>query len=492
MKSKDVIWILIILAIITSLNLSVGYGTHIFRDFEGVFEGAHRINLGQAPYRDFSMPSGPVLYYVQAFFNLFFGLSILSMSMHVIIMSAILVIMFYYVIKEEVPVFLRVVLCVGFYISYYGLLGFPWYNQAAFFFIFFNVFLLLLTKKNLVFVSSILAVFTFFAKQDIGAYHFIFMFAYYIFISKDKLKDALWFVIPFIVLVFSGQLLIGSFGGSGLPLSELVFSRMFKFFRPIYLNNVLLHPFIYLAIFFLYYLFKNKKMREESFLIVMLSAIPLFTTATSGLVHQTLITGFPLILFLIFKIFRKSYPKADLKITHIALFVLLLFAVFNYNYVKFDNESENVMGLYTRSIYQILRPDIAGPTLHYKINEGCFNGGLLHNNNDIERIRMLIENANGDFFSMTEYSFLYCDYGVEPPLNVPLWYHYPITFSDWGDVLAHVDSKKPKLILMPLSHNPGDINYGLLALLQDRGYKQVWQTSKINYSKSIIALESKD
>ena len=55
---------------------------------------------------------------------------------------------------------------------------------------------------------------------------------------------------------------------------------------------------------------------------------------------------------------------------------------------------------------------------------------------------------------MTEYSFLYCDYKINPPKNVPLWWDENVTFFQENilDIIKEVNSSLPKVILVQDAH----------------------------------------
>jgi len=489
--------IAIIILTIIILSLIASFGTPFFRDFAIIHEGAYRIMLGQTPYVDFYLTIGPIVFYLQAFFNLIFGPTILAMSVHVITLSTILTMLFYFTIRKEFNFILRILLSVGFYISYYGLIGFPWYNQTAFFFLFLNLFLILLVKDNyyLFPLSSILAILSFFSKQDIGIYHFIFIGLFFTINSKKRWQLLHSYAVPFILLLIAINTYFNRENGFLGSFASQAGSRILNFFNPMFLLKLIPHIYLYIAILAIILLFfeTNQKNKKLISLIAVVTIIPLLTSATSGLMFQSLITAFPLVLLLLYRFSIRKFQISKFKpIIHIIIFLILLLGVYSYHYARYDEVSESVLTRYSRALFQLTQPGIPGPELHSRFETGCLAGGTLHNNNDLTRIKQLITSNNNDFFNMAEYTYLYCDLQIEPPKNIPLWFHYKVTFFDTKMITDFIEETKPKLIILPLVENQADLSYQLVNEFELLGYKPIWETSKINYYHTLKVLQRKD
>src|SRR3989338_393911 len=85
---------LVIIAFI--FNFLAVFSQKYCTDFQIIFEGGYRIGLGQMPYRDFFLPLGPIVFYLQHIFNQFLGVNIWSMALHSSSLTAVLVVVYYF------------------------------------------------------------------------------------------------------------------------------------------------------------------------------------------------------------------------------------------------------------------------------------------------------------------------------------------------------------------------------------------------------------
>ena len=146
-KTSDLPLLLTLLIIIILSNLIGVYNQDFSYDCPIIFEGGYRILKGQIPYRDFYIPTGPVVYYIQALFSYLFGLNLISLAMHTSTMAIILSLYFFYILNKDFNRFISFIFAYGIYLSFCGITNFPWYTTSAFLFLLLNI--LLLIKNNI-------------------------------------------------------------------------------------------------------------------------------------------------------------------------------------------------------------------------------------------------------------------------------------------------------------------------------------------------------
>ena len=122
-------WALISLGLLNILSIVYIFtlGGMFFRDFSIVFEGGLRILYGQIPFRDFFLPSGPVVYYMQALFHWLCGENASAMLLHASIVNIICLSCLYcfiYVLYHFIPVYIILYKFILFYISLYQFISF--------------------------------------------------------------------------------------------------------------------------------------------------------------------------------------------------------------------------------------------------------------------------------------------------------------------------------------------------------------------------------
>lgn len=213
---KDIIASGIIISVISIMTFLGIYGNPFYRDFTVIFDGGYRIFTGLHPFVDFALFPIPVPFYMQAVFNSIFGPNLIALGFHSIVLSSILSIIFYFMIKRDFNRLVSVIFSIAFFYSFIGIIAFPWYNQIAYFFFLLNFFLIYfkigdLTKKNKLFIfSAILTLLTLFSKTEIGFMHFILVSAYFLIFYKQEMKRiAYYFFLPTIFLFVLIRKIIG-------------------------------------------------------------------------------------------------------------------------------------------------------------------------------------------------------------------------------------------------------------------------------------------
>lgn len=502
---NDILATLFIIFIIGILNLIRAFGQVWFTDFSIIYEGGYRIFTGQVPYVDFYTSVGPVVFYIQAFFNYLFGPTLLAMAVHTIFLSSILTILFYILIRKKLNIILSVIFSISFYLSYYGLIGIPWYNQTALFFFLLNVLIILLynmqDNKKIYFLSYILAALSFFSKQDIGIYYFVMLGIYFWFTNKKNIKGILLlYILPFIISVTGLSLFFNR--ENGFLIESVILSKIFGFINPIYIIKIISSPYIYLMILFIFLIFKtNDQLKVKIYsIIILITSVCLLSSATSDLNFQTIITGFPIIIYLCYTLIAERINLRDLplKLLNFIFFIILILAIFSYHYYMYHDKSQGVLEGYARDFNRIINSNPQeinslkyNPVLDYK----CSKGILLENyqnKKDLDKIRYFIEINNYSFINMGDYTFLYCDYDLPAPKKVPLWYHYGISYSDDEVIIDYIKKEKPKLILIPVSgEDENDHRLILIDKFKAMGYSIIYQTDKIGGFKFSYVMKLK-
>jgi len=130
---------LIILALLAfSLYLSFKAGERGFFAFDQsiVFDGGYRVACGQIPYKDFLLPWGPVVLWVQALFFKLLGVNYFAYLAHAAVVNAcatfssILILRFLFPTEKLISYFAGLLTAVWFYPPF----ATPWPEQMAFFF----------------------------------------------------------------------------------------------------------------------------------------------------------------------------------------------------------------------------------------------------------------------------------------------------------------------------------------------------------------------
>lgn len=473
-------------ALVVWLSFVLFRAKYFFLDFAITFEGGHRIQMGQVPYKDFFLPVGPVTFYVQALFNLIFGTNLVAMAVHGAVLPLILAITFYLVTRGRAPRPLRALLAVAmpFSLNIYH----PWYNQEAFFFLTLNVLLLLprldASRMPLAsFLSSaLLTGLAYFSKQDIGVLHFLSLsLFFFLWGGSGWRKVTGCYVLP---------VLLGCALVPGIWTSYANFYHLFNLGFPPHLSRfsrLLTLPLqyflqyqLYLAALFAFVLMKRglpPDLRKRCYLALVLSVIPLVIFKTSGLPNQTLSQFVPVLLFFIYELVRRTW---------------------RWNGERFESLSFVVTALLIA--ITILRPlnligalRDTGQEGYTRIAEGSFKGCPLRDTSysGLLEIRRILRANGGSFLNFSEYQFLYADLNVEPPRGFPLWFHPDITIFP-ADVPAFREKAlalRPKIILFQRVHGEPEFYRSELAFFLAHRYQVIFRTIGPSHNRPIEVLQ---
>ena len=332
-RSLDIISSLIIFVVISILTFLGIYGNSFFRDFPIIFDGGYRIFIGMSPFVDFSLFPIPVPFYLQAFFNSIFGPGLISMGAFSIFMSATLSIIFYFICRKH---FSRIL----------SILAYPWYNQVAFFYFTLNFFLLyfyatdskIMSFKDLLLVSTILTILTIFSKMEVGLLHFLLLVIYlFIFYYKERKEILKFYVIPFILCFILIFIIIKSISIIGYGFSEsLVSERLVLLFSTLTLDLLFYSFSLYIFLIISFFLLKNIKTFEKLTpkskklvgLVFLITLFSLGVLVLTGLPIQNKIFALPLILVLIYILFKRMQETEKINFSKKTINLILIVGIF--------------------------------------------------------------------------------------------------------------------------------------------------------------------
>lgn len=206
--------ILVIIAIF-SFFLSLKAGERGFFAFDQsiVFDGSYRILSGQVPYKDFIMPIGPMVFWLQAIFFKAFGINYFSYLVCAAFINVIAVMCSIVIIRLFFPrnKFFSYIAGLLTAIWFYPPFGTPWTEQTAFFFSFLALTLILCARyyiksrrviNGLLLLSGCFALLSFLSKQNAGLYilplYFLLLVVAYEPESKAVLNNCAMFLAGFI------------------------------------------------------------------------------------------------------------------------------------------------------------------------------------------------------------------------------------------------------------------------------------------------------
>lgn len=480
--------ILILALIILDLEIFGSFGTiDPFRDYVVVFEGGYRILFGQIQSIDFYFPTGPMVFLVQALFNLVIGNNFFSMIVHSFFLAIILCTIFYYLVRKEFGIIMSLIFAIFFYLSFNGLTFQPWYDHVAYFFFFLNIFLLFkyhkksILPKSVYFLSALLITLAFYSKQDVGLLQAFFVLFYFIFNYHKEFKSIVkHYVIPLIFLSGGIYFLLSFFTDFAywFNLGQAPHTARFShFFITIKAFNIITSWKLYVALFLIYKTISDK-IKDRNIdsiklmcLFVIVAITPLITQVTSRSHIQTLVMGIPFLVFILYLLIKNSISESIKKNGFVIGFILLIVLIL----------TVNPFPVYGKSFLSYADGDLG------RIDEGCYSGVLFSNDalEGLSKIRKVIEENENDFISFTEYQFLYCDYDVEPPRDLPLCFMEGVCFFNENvpHIIKILEKKSPKVILLQNHH--GHYNKTLDMEFKESFYG--WRYEKVDSVKAMAS-----
>lgn len=508
-KLKDIWLSSSVFILVFILNFIGFYSQPFYRDFSVIYEGGYRIILGQVPYRDFYIPMGPVILYMQAIFNLLFGSTALAMAIHASVLVGILALVVYRLLRLDLNRPISVFLAICMLFSFIGLINYPWYNQTAYFF-FLLAIIILIKNRNKEYVSSyeligmsVLTMFAFYSKQDL-LLMFPLIFFYYLYFFRSEYKRVLIFyfltTISLCLLVAIGFSLFGDFGFwfnyGQIPHENRFMSRFFAL-KTVINNFSYWQTYLLLVCLYLLMFKKHPNIINRSyFILIMLTIAPLIISATSGQWQQTLLQGVPLVFFLIYNIVNNLFSLKSLyKYKLLMNFLIVAFTIVTlkpfYTAASYIGKniaaSERLQKVSKIKSIFIRSPHFQPFTKMKRIKEGAYSGVLMGEKpyEDLIKIKNIINENNNNFFNMTEYTFLYSDFDVIPPVNYPLYFRNGMSFFD--DQISLITDKllekQPKIILLQDAHGHFDANLhnDLMSFYSNHGYRLIDSLESAKY-----------
>ena len=241
--------------------------------------------------------------------------------------------------------------------------------------------------------------------------------------------------------------------------------RMTKFFEPSKIVFITSSWHFYLGILFVFLILFNKiknpykKKLISLFLIIAITQI--VSNILSGSTRQLSVMGTPVLIFFVYLLIKDHIPELRDKYKLLLGTILVLLLMVNVNPFP-------TYGLITLNY---MNPKIS------RVQEGCVAGIPMHKDSfeGLQEIREIIK-KNPNFISLTEYTFLYCDYNIKPPRKIPMTFREGIHFymEDFDDIINTIISNNPDIILIQNVHGH-DVSIHQLTIntFISKGYKEM-------------------
>jgi len=450
LKSNLKLYLLLVLINLFSFGYIFVFGGYFFRDYSIIFEGGLRVWDGQIPYKDFFLPVGPVVLYLQAFFNWICGANATAMHLHVSCINSIVLTCFFLYARKHIGNLLSVGLTFFLHFCFYGATVNPWYNHTAiFFYIIPQIILLYEFDKSfeislvMLLVVGGLASLSLFSKQDIGALGIVFIGSQILFFSQHRWKNSSIFIISVviatsaIVFYYSIQGDFGYWFNYGqFPHSSRV-DKLLGLINPILLaQDLRLHLMIGASFYFILLGDFRKISWFTIYMIIGLSGFSLIVFYTSGQPKWTAYFSMPLAgMFLIRMLSQNETLDFSIKQKRIVNYIVF-WVLFAYFYLIVHVNSHPMSSYFDKSFQKLTNSSYAGMRFKPEIIKG------------IEKIKLELggykPTKNEDWLlNMSSYSFLYSDFGITPPPGTHLWYHSNVTLFE-KDYLLFLEKLQEK------------------------------------------------
>ena len=355
--SKEKIFITIL--ILFSLLINQYYGNRgIFPvDSFAHFDSGFRILLGEHPFKDYWIVSGPIIDYIQAIFFYLFGVNWQSYVLHASLMNAILSVATFIIFRSfSLNIYYSFIYSLLFSILAYPTSGTPFVDHHSAFFSLLGIYSLILGIKNEKKLHWILIPiffgFAFLSKQVPSSYVIISVILI-LFIFSISQKKYYWIKYSFLSSVFFICFLLVFGWIQGITLYSFleqyfiyprsIGAERFDNFVFTYRGVIDHFKFIYIAIIPLIFvnfkkiIFENNYYKSKDFYYFLI----LFMFTISLIFHQTLTRNQTFIFFLIPILFAFSQISMGLlkpgfkKIISLTLVLICLFATIKYH-IRFN------------------------------------------------------------------------------------------------------------------------------------------------------------
>ena len=321
------------------------------------FDTGFRILLGEHPFRDYWVISGPLVDYFQAIFFYFFGVNWQSYILHASLINAVLTLATFFVLRNfNLNIYYSFVYSLFFSVVAYPVSGTPFVDLHSAFFSLLGIYSLILgikTEKKIFWILlPIFFVFGFLSKQVPSSYIILSAILVLIIFSLFE-KKYYWLkysILSFIFLILF-LLIFGKFQGISLSsflnqyllYPQSVGSKRIENFVFTFKGTVEHFKFIYVALIPLFFVnlkkifFETGYLKNKNFYYF----LTLVLSTSALIVHQILTRNQTFIFFLIPILFAFShiylnlYKSSSKDFVSVILVLICLFAVFKYH-IRFN------------------------------------------------------------------------------------------------------------------------------------------------------------
>jgi len=334
--------ILILFLILFSLLINQYYGNRgVFPvDSFAHFDSGFRVLLGEHPFKDYWVVSGPLLDYIQAIFFYFFGVNWQSYILHASFFNAILTLSTFFVLKNfNINIYFSFFYSLLFSILAYPSSGTPFVDHHSAFFCLMGIYTLMLgiklEKKRYWILLPIFLGLAFLSKQVPSAYVIFFVTIFLVFFSISQ-KKYYWvkyfllssFCFTFVLLFFAKTQEINflSFLEQYIFYPQIIKEQRFENLDLTFGSVVAHFKFIYISIAPLMYINLKKILSVENYFRKkeFCYFLVLFFFTFSLIFHQILTKNQTFIFFLIPILIAFS----SISINNFARNILILICIF--------------------------------------------------------------------------------------------------------------------------------------------------------------------
>ena len=353
MRSLSQEKIFITILILFSIFINQYYGNRGVFPIDSflIFDAAHNIVLGNHPFTDYWIITGPFLDYLQALFFLIFQVNWFSYVLHASLLNVVLTCFsFYFFLNIGLKNFYAFIYSIGISILAYPPIGTPFIDSHSVIFCVLSLYsfsLGILLKKDLFwFLTPIFLVFSFFSKQIPSPYitllFFIVTVICFFFIKNITKKNLLYLLSG---IIFSFILILSIFLINQIPVKNFLIQYIFypfslgeeriSKFNFDFKNLVVQFKFIYFALIPLviatFFLFrKNKNINENNEFIVSL----IFLISVVIFIYTQLLTKNQVFIFFLIPIaaaYSQAYVVKYFNKKYLIYFILIIFSSFIVN-----------------------------------------------------------------------------------------------------------------------------------------------------------------
>jgi hypothetical protein len=418
--------ILIFIIFIFSLLINQYYGNKgVFPiDSFAHFDSGFRILLGEYPFKDYWIISGPAVDYLQSLFFYFFGVNWQTYILHASIINALVTLATFFLLKDfKLNIYYCFIYSLLFSILAYPVSGTPFADHHSAFFSLLAVYSLILGIKNEnKFYWLILPFFlflAFFSKQVPSSYVIIitiFTLILYMLINKKFywikycIFSSIFLIIFLITLFYFQEINFSSFLNQYILYPQTLGDERYDYLSIDFKNIILDFKYIYIAMAVLTYInlknifFNKNYLQEKNFYYFLI----IFLLTLSMIFHQLLTRNQIFIFFLIPILFAFSHIsliqfKKNYNFLVILMILLCVFVTIKYH-LRFNQE---------RKFHELnnvnFELSLKGSSIDKKFKGLSWISPNYKNTqeeiNTILDIKSYMENDNNNKMVLTNYSF---------------------------------------------------------------------------------------